>query len=459
MRAGNRSNAGFTERDDSHRPNTRKEGTGMEERDRKVASTAQTADLRLKIVYVPIDDLHLDPGNPRRISDLELDALTQSIKTHGFVHPVLARREDHMVIAGHQRLVGARRLGLKVVPVVFVDNSRELAQLLNIASNRVGGAWDGELLGRRIEELLAIPNVDLSLSGLTDDEIDKYLKLLQVREKADRLEVFDLEGAFIDAERKTPRTKRGDLWLLGDHRLFCGDATNEEDVGQLMGEKKAALMATDPPYLVDYQGGNHPASKANKDRPNKDKHWDSYVDPDTSVEFFVNFLKAALTHLAPNSAIYQWHAHRRQALVERAWTECGLLIHQQIIWVKARGVLTHSHYLWRHEPCFGGWPEGQTPKLKPPPDESTVWQINQAGEQMGIHPTQKPVELFMKPISFHTQANDICYEPFLGPGTQLIACERLGRRCYALELEPHYVDIAVARWEAFSGEKAIRQAE
>ena len=414
----------------------------------------QAKQRRLRMVYVLIDELHPDPGNPRRISDLELEALTQSIKTQGFVDPVLARREDHMVIAGHQRLIAARRLGLKVVPVIFVDKSRELAQLLNIASNRVGGDWDDELLGRRIEELLAIPNLNISLSGLTDGEIDKYLKLLQVREKRDRAEVFDLEGALIDAERKTPRTKRGDLWLLGDHRVLCADSTSEEDVGHLMGEKKAALMATDPPYLVDYQGGNHPASKANKGRATKDKHWDDYHDPGAAVDFFTKFLRLGLEHLAPNSAIYQWHATRRQALVEQAWTQCGLLVHQTIVWVKARGVLTHSHYLWRHEPCFYGWVEGQTPKLKPPSDESTVWQIDQAGEQMGIHPTQKPVDLFIRPISYHTQVNDICYEPFLGSGTQLIACERLGRRCYALELEPAYVDVAVARWEAFSGEKA-----
>ena len=459
MRASNRQNAGLRGQHRSHRSDTRKEGTRVDEKDRQVARAAQTADPKLEIVYVPIDDLHPDPGNPRRMPEEEMESLTESMRIHGFVDPVLARREDRLVISGHQRLIAARRLGLREVPVTFVDNSRELAQLLNIASNRVGGTWDDELLGRRIEELLAIPNLNLSLSGLTGDEIDKYLKLLQVREKRDRAEVFDIEGAFIDAERKTPRTKRGDLWLLGDHRLFCGDATDEKDVGHLMGERKAALMATDPPYLVGYRGGNNPASKANKGRRNRDKHWDDYVDPDTSVEFYVKFLKAALAHIAPNSAIYQWHAHRRQALVERAWTECGLLIHQQIIWVKARGVLTHSHYLWQHEPCFYGWPEGQTPKLKPPSDESTVWQIDQAGEQMGIHPTQKPVQLFMRPISYHTRVNDTCYEPFLGSGTQLIACERLGRRCYALELEPHYVDIAVARWEAFSGEKAIRQAE
>jgi hypothetical protein len=121
-----------------------------------------------------------------------------------------------------------------------------------------------------------------------------------------------------------------------------------------------------PSLPGDYSGGNHPASKGNKGKPSKDKHWDEYVDPEASVGFFRCFLALALEHLKPNSAIYQWHAHRRQALVEQAWTQCRLLVHQQIIWMKARGVLTHSHYLWSHEPCFYGWREGQPPSRKPP---------------------------------------------------------------------------------------------
>jgi DNA modification methylase len=143
-----------------------------------------------------------------------------------------------------------------------------------------------------------------------------------------------------------------------------------------------------------------------------------------------------LKHLKPRSAIYQWHATCRQKLVEEAWVQCGLLVHQTIVWAKARGVLTRSHYMWSHEPCFYGWIEGQPPSLKPPANERTVWHIDQVGEQSGIHPTQKPVELFIHPIEFHTRPGDICYEPFSGSGTQLIAAEHTGRICYAMEMEP-----------------------
>ena len=143
--------------------------------------------------------------------------------------------------------------------------------------------------------------------------------------------------------------------------------------------------------------------------------------------------------------------------MEQAWRESGLLVHQQIIWAKARGVLTHSHYLWAHEPCFYGWVEGHQPSKKPPASERTIWQLDQQGSSMNIHPTQKPLELFLRPIEYHTEVGDLCYEPFLGSGTQLIAAEKLGRVCYALEREPQYVDVAVKRWESFTGEQAVKE--
>ena len=214
-------------------------------------------------------------------------------------------------------------------------------------------------------------------------------------------------------------------------------------VGRLFGDKRASLMATDPPYLVDYSGGNHPASRSNRGDPNRNKNWDQYHDPESSVDFYFKFLSAGLEHLVSHSPIYQWHAHRRQALVEEAWTRAGLLVHQQVIWVKARSVLTHSFFLWQHEPCFVGWVQGNMPKRKPPSNVSTVWNVDQRFEQMGVHPTQKPVELFIRPIEYHTEPGEIVYEPFSGSGTQIIAAERTGRVCYAVEQEPTYVDVAV----------------
>src|SRR5919106_336366 len=256
----------------------------------------------LQIQEVSIDELRPDPANPRRISDAELESLTRSLRQFGFVQPVLARRDDKTVIGCHQRLVAPRRLGLKTVPVVFLDLSQEQARVLNLALNRISGSWDQELLGRLLAELKDTPDVDLSLSGFTEDELQKYLKGLEAREKRERVESFDLDAA-LEAARAAPVAKRGDLWRLGDHRLLGGDSTNPDDVARLMNGQKASLLATDPPYLVDYSGGNHPASKGNKGKPGKDKHWDEYVDPEASVEFFRSFLALALEHLKPNSAV------------------------------------------------------------------------------------------------------------------------------------------------------------
>ncbi|MPZ49033.1 MAG: DNA methylase [Dehalococcoidia bacterium] len=406
---------------------------------------------KLMIIEVPIDELRPDPANPRRISDDQLDALTRSLHEYGFIQPVLARSEDKTVIGGHQRLLAARRLGYKTVPTIFLDITLEQARLLNVGLNKISGDWDKELLARLLADLKPIESIDLSLSGFSEEELAKLLKSLELREKKDRVEAFDLDAA-LEAARTAPRAQQGEIWLLGDHRIMCGDSTNVEDVTRLMDGAKAALLATDPPYLVDYDGGERAATKGNKGKTAK--HWDDYHDPETSVEFFRKFLAVALPHLQPKSAIYQWHATIRQHLVMKAWAESGLHLHQTIIWVKARAVLTRSHYMWMHEPCFYGWVEGQQPDRKPPANAKTVWDIG--GENDNIHPTQKPLEVFLRPIEYHTEAGDVVYEPFSGSGTQVIAAEKLARRCFAMELEPRYVDVAVMRWEAFSGEKARR---
>ena len=250
----------------------------------------------LEITHLPIGDLRPDPANPRRISDEELESLTRSIREFGLIDPIIARREDKVVIGGHQRLIAARKLGLKQVPVVLVDISEEQAHVLNLALNRISGTWDQELLARLLAELKEVLDIDITLTGFSEDELQKHLKSLESREKRERLETFDLE----EAARTTPVARTGDLWLLGDHRLLCGDSIDSGDVGRLMNGEKASLMATDPPYLVDYTGGNHPASKGNQGKPSKDKHWDEYVDPEASVEFYRKFLTLSLEHLNPN---------------------------------------------------------------------------------------------------------------------------------------------------------------
>jgi ParB-like chromosome segregation protein Spo0J len=328
-----------------------------------------TAPTDLQIVQVPIDNLRPEPANPRKISDQELDSLERSIRQFGFVQPVLVRREDNVAIGGHQRLVAARRLGVKSVPVILLDVSQEQARLLNLALNKISGDWDQDLLARLLADLEQSPDLDLTLSGFEPVEITSLLKHLEGKDKRDRLETFDVDAALAESAEREPITKRGDLWLLGDHRLLCGDSTNEDDVARLFNGKQAGLMATDPPYLVNYTGGEHPPTKANQGRSTRSRNWDEYKDPETGVDFFARFLRAGPAHLEPNAAIYQWHATRRQAIVEQAWRECGLLVHQSIVWAKSHGVLTRSHYMWSHEPSskrrsvglLPGWCRGRRP--------------------------------------------------------------------------------------------------
>jgi len=240
------------------------------------------------------------------------------------------------------------------------------------------------------------------------------------------------------------------------HQLLVGDSTVGQDVARVMGGQKAALMATDPPYLVDYQGGNHPQSWSNKPAV-KDKHWDDYEEA-RGPELFVSFLRLAVEiALKPHVAIYQWHAHRRQALVEEAWRQVGLRVHQQIIWVKARPVLGHSHYMWQHEPCFYGWVEGQPPAKRPPPNSTTVWQINQQGLE-GPHPTPKPLAIVTGPIGYHTEPGEVIYEPFAGSGTALAAAETTGRVCCAIEKAEAYVAVALERLAGMGLEPRLNDA-
>jgi DNA modification methylase len=248
------------------------------------------------------------------------------------------------------------------------------------------------------------------------------------------------------------RTRPGDLWALGEHRLLCGDATSPADVGRLMGTEHAALMATDPPYAVAYTGA---------DRPGQGKDWSELyqdVSPEGAEELFRGFLVPALQVLVPRAPLYVWLAHRHLALLSRIWDELGVLNHQELIWVKPVATSTHAFWPWRHEPCLLGWRRGHKPRHdgRNAHDQTSVWECDYDGRCRAIgneHPTQKPVELFRRPILKHTRAGEICYEPFAGSGTTIIAADDTGRRCYALELTPAFCDLAIRRYEEFTGRK------
>ncbi|MGA3031319.1 MAG: ParB N-terminal domain-containing protein [Candidatus Limnocylindrales bacterium] len=436
----------------------------------------------LTVEQVPIDLLRPDPANPRRISDEELDALERSIRQFGFVQPVLARRADGTVIGGHQRLVAARRLGLETVPVAWLDLSVEQARLLNLALNKISGSWDDALLARLLADLQATPDLDLSLSGFGEDEIADLLRGLEVREKRERVESFDLDEALEEA-RRAPRAKSGDLWVLGDHRLACGDATDPATVDRLLDGAEPRLLATDPPYGVSLDGSWRdgvynalgPAEKTymriDGQLPGEDAtqepggahgrtrgHRHTSISGDTRVDWSEAFA------LVPSLAVgYIWHAGVHAAEVAEGLERIGFEIVAQVIWDKGLFAMGRSWYHWSHEPCWVVRKKGAKVRFYGSRDQATIWHapspkmiMSGSAEPRLDHPTQKPLVLFETPIHNHLRAGEALYEPFCGSGTALVAAERCGARCYAVEIDPIYVEVALARWERFTGSVAER---
>jgi DNA modification methylase len=399
------------------------------------------------IEQVPIDLLRPDPANPRRIGDAELDALERSIREYGVVQPVLARRADRTVIGGHQRLVAARRLGLATVPVSWLDLSLEQARVLGLALNRIGGTWDEALLARLLAELGDGANVDLTLSGFGEDEVRDLLRSLEVREKRDQPETFDLDEA-LEAATREPRTKPGDLWRLGEHRLLCGDATSSTDIERLLGGERPAMAFTDPPYNVAL--GDH-GGQARGRRRRRIANDD--LDPTAWEEFVRAWGRNLLAFV--DGAVYCAMSSKELPLLCRVLAEEGGHWSDTIIWVKDRFVLGRADYQRSYEPIWYGWREGAQHHWCGARDQGDVWEIARPAEAP-LHPTMKLLALMERAISNSSVSGDLVADFFAGSGSTLIAAERTGRRCAGLELDPIYGDVIVARWESFSGEKAGR---
>jgi DNA modification methylase len=401
----------------------------------------------LAVEQVPIDDLRPDPANPRRIGDDELDALERSLRQFGFVQPVLARREDHTVIGGHQRLVAARRLGLATVPVSWLDISVEQARLLGLALNKISGSWDDQLLVRLLADLGVGSAVDVTLSGFGPDEVKDLLRSLDAREKRERPETFDLETA-LEAATREPRTKPGDLWRLGDHRLLCGDATKPADLDRLLAGRRPTMAFTDPPYNVDL--GRHGGQQRTARRRLIANDALYPVAWEAFVRAWGRNLLAAV-----DGAIYCAMSSRELHTLRRVLAEEGGHWSDTIIWVKDRFVPGRADYQRAYEPVWYGWREGTDHVWCGDRDQTDVWPIARPAEAP-LHPVMKPLALMERAILNSSRANDAVLDPFLGSGSTLIAAERTGRACLAIELDPRYCDVALARWEAFSGDTAER---
>ncbi len=405
-------------------------------------------------------ELLANPKNWRRHPKAQADALRGLLTEVGYADALLARELPDgqlMLIDGHLRKDTTPDA---MLPVLVLDVNAEEADKLLLTLDPLASLAESD--AERIGALLETVRTD-----------NAAVEELFRRTAGDRLwNLIHPQGeppALIDQAGELQRkwnTELGQVWQIGDHRLLCGDATNAEDVTRLMGDQRAVLFATDPPYAVGYTGGSHPQSWGNKGASNRDKDWSGqYVEAknadvrnseESGIELYRGFVSMAIRHaISPNAAWYCWHASRRQMMLESIWNEFGAFVHQQLIWVKSRPVLTYSTYLWQHEPCLFGWVKGQKPKtlrsqIGATAGEfpTTVWEIPSSEVETDAHPTSKPCRLFSLPIEMHTEHGDICYEPFSGSGSQLVAAQQTGRRCFAIEKSPPFVAVALERMAA-----------
>ncbi|QFQ87411.1 DNA methylase [Paracoccus kondratievae] len=406
------------------------------------------SDRQLAVEYRPLDSLVPYARNARTHSEAQVAEIAGSIREFGFTNPVLIA-EDGTLIAGHGRVLAARLLGMDTVPTITLTGlSDSQRRALVLADNRIAlnAGWDESLLALELSDLKDA-GVDLGILGFEDGELDRLLAGTEGEEEGSTLPVV------IPEPPRNPASRTGDLWILGDHRLLCGDSTSHDDVRRLMNGERAILFATDPPYLVDYDGSNHPTR--NKDwSASYGTTWD---DSSQGAELYDGFIGAAVAEaITEDAAWYCWHASRRQAMLEACWEKAGAFVHQQIIWVKDRGVLTRSHYLWKHEPCLMGWRRPNRPPKVADQTLPSTWEMPSfARDDRPDHPTPKPLDAFGIPMRQHVARGGLCYEPFSGSGSQIMAGEANGRRVFAMEISAAYVDVALERWQAETGKDAI----
>ncbi len=399
----------------------------------------------------PIDKLIPYERNPRK-NDAAVEQMCASLREFGFKIPCLVR-SDGEVIDGHLRLKAARQLAITEVPVILCDEwtpAQVKAFRLMVNRSATWADWDEELLAIELQDLQT-SDYDLALTGFEAKEIDDFL--LNDAPEEDVLPTVPI----------TPVSRLGDLWLLGSHRVLCGDATDPEAVSRLLGEHKPFLLVSDPPYGVELDTEWRDRAGLNKRGPAEPSylkkrikgHRETSISGDTRADWSEAFA------LVPSLEVgYVWHASKFTREVLDGLLRIGFLHHQQITWDKGRAVLTRTHYWFAHEPLwyvrkknapwYGKAGENSTVSDSPSPK----FIMGASDEERFDHPTQKPVELMRRPILNHTKPGESVYDPFLGSGTTLAAAELTKRICYGLELDPKYADVEVERWQGLSGKRA-----
>lgn len=386
-----------------------------------------------------LSDLLPAEYNPRvtlEPDDKEFQDLVGSIRTLGYAEPILIN-EDGTIIGGHQRYNALLYLGWEEADVVVYPCSKVKEKALNVALNKIDGRWDAVKLVNILEQI-SLEGVDFTVTGFTQDELDDLKVDLQV-ETATEDEDFDIDNAYDSIEE--PVTRRGDIWVLGRHRLMCGDSTRQEDIDKLMNGEQADLVITDPPYNVNYEGT---AGKIQNDN----------MDDESFYDFLINFQKAMVSVMRMGAAVYIFHADSKGHLFRDSFIEAGLKLAECLIWEKNSLVLGRQDYHWRHEPILYGWKEGEAHYFVDDRTQDTILCEDKPRESK-LHPTMKPIPLVARLMKNSSKPGWNVLDPFGGSGTTIMAAEQLNRTAFSMELDEKFCDVIVRRWEEYTGQKAV----
>jgi DNA modification methylase len=393
----------------------------------------------MDVIDLPLAQIIPYARNPRRNAKA-IATVAASIAEFGWRQPIVVD-EQMVVLAGHTRLEAAHQLGLETAPVHVAKGLTEAqARAFRIMDNRSSenAEWDDALLGLELGDLMEA-EFDIGLTGFTEDELSALMNGLSEEGTGPQDGEDD-----VPETPETPVCRPGDLWVLGTHRLLCGDSTIATDIERLLGTVKPLLMVTDPPYGVEYDPSwRNQAGAAQTKRTGKVLN-DDRADWREAWALF------------PGDVAYVWHGALHAATVAESLEAASFTIRSQIVWAKDRLVLSRGDYHWQHEPCWYAVKKTGKGHWAGDRKQTTLWQISGKDQDADtVHGTQKPVECMRRPILNNSSPGQAVYEPFMGSGTTLIAAETTGRVCFGVELNPAYVDVAIQRWQAFTGQEAV----
>ena len=401
----------------------------------------------MRIEQRPVAGLIPYVNNSRKHSDEQVAQIAASIKEFGWTNPILVDGANG-IIAGHGRLMAARKLGMEAVPVIELAHlSEPQRKALIIADNKLAmnAEWDNDLLMLELGELLE-GGFDLDLLGFGKDELDALLSPTEATEG-----LTDEDA--VPEPPAVPVTVLGDVWLLGRHRVMCGDSCSITDMDKLVAGRQTDMWLTDPPYNVAVQGGNH----GDPERTNGLRIKNDQMADDAFRQFLRDAYVTADSTMKPGAVFYIWHADSEGYNFRGAAQDAGWKVRQCLIWKKSSLVMGRQDYHWKHEPCLYGWKEGAGHLWATDRKQTTILEFDRPSRN-GEHPTMKPVALFEYQMLNNTKGGDLVLDSFGGSGTTLIAAEKNGRHSCLMELDPKYVDVIIKRWQEFTGKTATLES-